>query len=137
MCLSINYIITKERQKKPKDSVIVAYKYLSVRVTAMRKKFLYSFHYPGKSWTAGERSSNRKTNQLTQKEVLMGMVTKGIHVFTRRPKLNIPYGTVVIAVRCKMEDFIAASYDEMVFSKVSVSEHAYKSAIKTATKQQQ
>jgi len=152
MCLSLyrgEHSIFQDKVRKAKKKILCWKIYdISGFPLSRRLRSPYKNQYvtgPGKV------ISNRKGTALTRLEIEGIQVCRGIHVYTKKEiaeifisyiskykkwinGVTVPTVTrgVLVPVWCDPKDFVAESFDEneAVFTKVTITKHAFKNAIK-------
>jgi hypothetical protein len=145
MCLFYDKEGTETLKKRfNKDDTITCYKVYGVRIQrpydndGETKKYLVSPYFPNKKGSVIDEpqvvTADRSGIKMTARETRKGHVDKGIHVFVNKKAakhsaalLWIHKG-VVMPVKCKKKDFVAASKKhnqsawEAVFKRVEITQ---------------
>jgi len=100
-----------------------------------RKGYLISPYLDQYIYSPGDIISNRKDTKLTEGESSFARINKGIHVYTDKEMAKMSYvfnDRIVAPVWCDKKDFVAESSNrqEAVFTKVTITKHAFQEAIK-------
>ena len=137
MCLYYSEIVTKDVLKRLKRRGKIrawkslrpthVWRYRKAPLTRLESDLFGHVWKPG--WNRSNRPHNTRAVSRGGKFESFEMVNTGIHVFLKKP-----VSACAVPVTCRKEDFVAggrqSGLDQAVFTKVHLSEAAYKAAMK-------
>jgi hypothetical protein len=129
MCLLVDRKNTKCYRKwiRRRGGIIKCWKYLSYE--SINKNLCSTLYCH--IWKVGLNKSDKSEQELNDYN-LPYQIHHGIHVFKRKPRKL--YSRVVVSVYCRVEDFIASSMREAVFTQVTFKRGDYNKAVKDESK---